>query len=71
MIDGIIVEYIVYGGGAVTFAVGMTKIVQYDTRTKGFVRCPFYTKSAHIHHPLSLHNVYENQRKFVHALENL
>ena len=43
----------------------------YSTRTKGFVRCPFYTKSAHIHHPLTLRNIYENQRKFVLALENL
>ena len=43
----------------------------YSTRTKGFVRCPFYTKSAHLHHPLSLRNVYENQRKFVLALANL
>ena len=42
----------------------------YSTRAKRFVRCPFYTKSAHLHHPLSLHNVYENQREFILALEN-
>ena len=36
---------------------------RYSTRAKRFVRCPFYTKSAHLHHPLSLRNVYENQPK--------
>jgi len=44
--------------------------VMYSTRAKVFVRCPFYTKSAHLHHHISLHNVYENQRKFILALAN-
>ena len=43
----------------------------YSTRTKGFVRCPLYTKSGHLHHSLPLHNVYDNQRKFHLALSNL
>jgi len=45
--------------------------VRYSTKTKLFVRCPFYTKSAHLHHPLSLRNVYKNQGKFVLGLANL
>jgi len=45
--------------------------VWYSTKAKVFVRCPFYTKSAHLDHPLLLRNVYENQRKFVLELANM
>ena len=44
---------------------------KYSTRAKRFVRPPFYTKSVILHHPLTLRNVYENQRKCVLALGNL
>ena len=31
---------------------GASNPLTYSTRAKVFVRCPFYTKSAHLHHPL-------------------
>jgi len=38
---------------------------------KGSSDALFCTKSAHLHHRLSLRNVYNNQRKFVLASANL
>ena len=43
----------------------------YSTRTKRFVRCPFYTKSSRLRHPPPGHNLYKNPQKFCCVLESL
>jgi len=47
-----------------------TCLLNYSTRAKRFVRCPFYTKSSRLRHPPPGHNLYENPQNFGCAPEN-